>query len=167
MQNKQTSLLWLLLVVQGLCATFFLVDAVMDWTGGEAPGFRHLHQFEMVLALALIGGLMATISLIQTQRAREKQMQRQIAVASGAFADVIDRQFDEWRLSAAERDVAMLSIKGLSVAEIAALRQTKEGTIKAQSAAIYKKAGVSGRLQLLSFFVEELLSDALLDRTGT
>ncbi|MCL6285695.1 LuxR C-terminal-related transcriptional regulator [Ruegeria sp. 2012CJ41-6] len=166
MRISQSSLLWLLLVVQGACATFFLADAVMDWTGHDALGFRHLHRFEMFLALALIGGLAATIALIRAQGARARQMRRQIDVASGAFAEVITRQFDEWRLSAAERDVAMLSIKGLSVAEIAALRQTKEGTIKAQSAAVYKKAGVSGRLQLLSYFVEELLSDPLLDRSA-
>ncbi|MEX0349456.1 MAG: helix-turn-helix transcriptional regulator [Paracoccaceae bacterium] len=164
MQLSNTSLLWFLLVVQGLCATFFLADAVIDWTGGEAAGFRHLHSFEMVLALALIGGLAATVALIRAQGARERQMRRQIEVASGAFAEVIARQFSEWGLSAAERDVALMSIKGLSVAEIAALRQTKEGTIKAQSASVYKKAGVSGRLQLLSYFVEELLSDPLLDQ---
>ena len=44
-------------------------------------------------------------------------------------------------LSPAERDVALFQIKGLSVAEIAALRGTSEGTVKAQAAAIVR--GVS------------------------
>ena len=84
-------------------------------------------------------------------------------MASGAFARVIEEHFDTWGLSASERDVAMLAIKGLSIAEIAALRNTKEGTVKAQNAAVYRKAGVSGRLQLLSLFIEELLAEPLVD----
>ncbi|WP_226689106.1 helix-turn-helix transcriptional regulator [Ruegeria arenilitoris] len=163
MKLSQTSLLWLLLVVQALCAAFFLTDAILDWTGGESAGFRHLHGFELVLSLALMGGLAATITLIRTQNRRVREMQRQLGVAQGAFAQIIDNQFSEWQLSDAERDVALLSIKGLSIAEIAELRQTKEGTIKAQSAAIYRKADVTGRLQLLSFFVEELLTAPLMN----
>ncbi|CUK07374.1 Bacterial regulatory proteins, luxR family [Ruegeria denitrificans] len=162
MKISQTSLLWLLLVVQALCAAFFMTDAALDWTGKESAGFRHLHAFELVLALALVGGLIATIALIRAQTRRVQGMQRQLHVAQGAFAQIIESQFAEWQLSKAERDVALLSIKGLSIAEIAALRQTKEGTIKAQSAAVYRKAGVSGRLQLLSFFVDELLSEPLI-----
>ncbi|WP_170762828.1 helix-turn-helix transcriptional regulator [Ruegeria lacuscaerulensis] len=165
MKPSQTSLLWLLLVVQAVCAAFFLTDAAMDWTGGESAGFRHLHGFELVLSLALIGGLAATVTLIRTQNRRVHDMQRQLGVAQGAFAQIIETQFRDWHLSDAERDVAMLTIKGLPIAEIARLRQTKEGTIKAQSAAIYRKAGVSGRLQLLSFFVEELLSEPLLNNS--
>ncbi|WP_171133614.1 MULTISPECIES: LuxR C-terminal-related transcriptional regulator [unclassified Ruegeria] len=161
MKISQTSLLWLLLVVQAVCATFFLTDAAMDWTGGESPGFRHLHGFELFLSLALIAGLMATVTLIREQAKRVRDLQRQLGVAQGAFAQIIEAQFTEWKLSNAERDVAMLSLKGLSIAEIAHLRQTKEGTIKAQSAAVYRKAGVTGRLQLLSFFVEELLPDTV------
>jgi len=45
-----------------------------------------------------------------------------------------------------------LAIKGLSIAEIAAVRQTRDGTIKAQCTAIYRKAGVTGRPQLISLF---------------
>jgi len=44
--------------------------------------------------------------------------------------------------------------------EIARLRDTSEGTVKAQSNAIYRKAGVSGRYQLLSLFVDELMIEA-------
>lgn len=162
MKISQTSLLWLLLVVQALCAAFFMTDAALDWTGGESAGFRHLHAFELVLALALVGGLTATIALIRSQVRRVYDLQRQLHIAQGAFARIIEHQFDEWQLSDAERDVAMLSIKGLTIAEMAELRQTKEGTIKAQCAAVYRKAGVSGRLQLLSYFVEELLSEPLI-----
>ena len=46
-----------------------------------------------------------------------------------------------------------------SIAEIAALRETKDGTIKAQSNAIYRKSGVAGRAQLVSLFIEELMAE--------
>jgi DNA-binding NarL/FixJ family response regulator len=53
--------------------------------------------------------------------------------------------------------VALFAIKGLSTPEIAQLRQTSEGTVKAQTAAIYRKAGVTGRPQLLSLFIEDMM----------
>ena len=56
--------------------------------------------------------------------------------------------------------MAWFTIKGLSIAEIARLRGTSEGTVKAHSNAIYRKAGVSGRTQLLSLFIEDLMEPA-------
>lgn len=41
------------------------------------------------------------------------------------------------------------------------MRDTSEGTVKAQTYAIYRKAGVAGRPQLLSLFIEDLMQDAL------
>lgn len=73
--------------------------------------------------------------------------------------DLLDERFSEWGLTKAEADVALFAIKGLSTAEIAGLRQTSEGTVKAQTNAIYRKAGVSGRSQLLSLFIEDLMRD--------
>jgi len=84
-----------------------------------------------------------------------------LRLASGAFMEVLDERFAEWGLTPSERDVALFAIKGMSTGEIAALRSTSEGTVKAQTNAIYRKAGVSGRPQLLSLFIEELLGDGL------
>ena len=51
------------------------------------------------------------------------------------------------------------AIKGMSTQEIAGLRGVSEGTIKAQTNAIYRKAGISGRAQLLSLFIEDMIAD--------
>ena len=75
--------------------------------------------------------------------------------------DVLHERFADWGLTPAEKDVALFSIKGLSTADIANLRNTSEGTVKAQTNAIYRKAGVSGRPQLLSLFIDELMTDPL------
>jgi hypothetical protein len=55
--------------------------------------------------------------------------------------------------------VALFAIKGMSTAEISVLRTTSEGTVKAQTNAIYRKAGVSGRSQLLSLFIDDLMRE--------
>jgi DNA-binding CsgD family transcriptional regulator len=73
--------------------------------------------------------------------------------------DLLEERFGEWALTPPERDVALFAIKGMSTAEIAMLRMTSEGTVKAQTNAIYRKAGVSGRPQLLSLFIDDLMRD--------
>ena len=77
--------------------------------------------------------------------------------------DLLEERFGDWGLTPAERDVALFAIKGMSTSEIAALRDVSEGTIKAQTNAIYRKADVAGRPQLLSLFIDDLMSDALRD----
>ena len=69
----------------------------------------------------------------------------------------IDGQFERWQLTVAERDVALLMLKGLSHREIAIARDTSERTIRQQAQAIYAKANLSGRAALSAFFLEDLL----------
>jgi DNA-binding CsgD family transcriptional regulator len=64
----------------------------------------------------------------------------------------IDAQFGRWGLSSAEREVALLLLKGLAHKEIAEVRQTSEKTVRQQSLAVYRKAGLSGRAELSAFF---------------
>jgi len=69
----------------------------------------------------------------------------------------IDAQFERWQLTAAEREIALLMLKGLSHREIAIARDTSERTIRQQAQAIYSKANLSGRAALSAFFLEDLL----------
>jgi len=102
----------------------------------------------------VVGGLMLRRALRQRHRAEER-----LRRASGAFMGILQERFDEWGLTASEKDVALFAVKGLSTAEIGALRSTSEGTVKAQTNAIYRKAGVTGRSQLLSLFIDDLMRD--------
>jgi DNA-binding CsgD family transcriptional regulator len=70
---------------------------------------------------------------------------------------LIDRQFADWALSAAEREIGLLLLKGLSLKGIADVRKTSERTVRQQALAIYRKAGVAGRAELSAFFLEDLL----------
>jgi DNA-binding CsgD family transcriptional regulator len=69
----------------------------------------------------------------------------------------ISLQMDQWQLSAAEKEVAFLLLKGLSLKEIAVARRTTEKTARVQSSAVYLKSGLGGRSELSAFFLEDLL----------
>jgi len=69
----------------------------------------------------------------------------------------IERQFVRWGLSAAESEVALFLLKGLSHKEIANLRRTSERTVREQARAVYRKSGLTGRPSLSAFFLEDLL----------
>jgi DNA-binding CsgD family transcriptional regulator len=151
-----------LLVVQVVAISFFLVDVMADLFGwfGVINGLGH-NVIELVAVVALILGTALTVIEFRKVLTRQRRVEAQLRVASGAFLELLEEHFDAWVLTPSERDVARMAIKGLSIAEIAGVRQTKEGTIKAQCNAIYSKAGVTGRQQLLSLFIEELMADRL------
>ena len=69
----------------------------------------------------------------------------------------IDRQLEGWGLTAAEKEVALLLLKGLSHKEIADVRGVNENTVRQQARALYRKAGLDGRHDLAAFFLEDLL----------
>jgi len=73
------------------------------------------------------------------------------------LAQAIDEQFERWHLSPAEKEVALLLLKGLSHKEVADVRSVAEATARQQARAVYKKAGLSGRSDLSAFFLEDLL----------
>lgn len=76
------------------------------------------------------------------------------------LAKAIDLQLSKWSLTVAEKEVAFLLLKGLSLKEVAEVRNTTEKTARVQSMAIYSKAGISGRSELSAFFLEDLLLPA-------
>jgi DNA-binding CsgD family transcriptional regulator len=146
--------------LQFACALYFLGDIL-----SELPEFRTdpLHPALEGLAVGVfwVGSVWGTRQLAAVLR-RTQRLEEGMRAATGAFLDLLEENFARWGLTPSERDVALLAIKGLSIAEIAQIRATREGTIKAQCAAIYRKAGVSGRAQLLSLFIEDLMAGVVL-----
>lgn len=72
-------------------------------------------------------------------------------------AGEIDRQFDIWGLSPAEKEIGLLMLKGLSFKEAAEIRNASERTVRQQAQDIYRKASVAGRNEFAAWFLEELL----------
>ncbi len=150
-----------LLAVQVLCTVFFVAD-ILSSTLNVLPGplTWELREFlEITAAVGLVIGLSLGIVLFRRMLHERDQAQERLRRASGAFMVLLEERFGEWALTPAERDVALFAIKGMSTAEIATLRATSEGTVKAQTNAIYRKAGVTGRSQLLSVFIDDLMRD--------
>jgi hypothetical protein len=67
---------------------------------------------------------------------RHEEIEQLLRSAQGEFFEMLNLQYDRWQLSAAERDVALLTVKGLSVSEIADLPSTSLGTITSQNNSI-------------------------------
>ena len=150
-----------ILVVQALCAFFFVSDILSSFIGLQtAPISWEMRELlEIFAAFGLILGVVLGALLLRRALRDRNAAEEQLRRASGAFMDLLRERFEEWGLTPSERDVALFAIKGMSTAEIATLRSTSEGTVKAQTNAIYRKAGVSGRSQLLSLFIEDLMRD--------
>nr|WP_254899043.1 helix-turn-helix transcriptional regulator [Thalassococcus arenae] len=151
-----------LLAVQLACAFFFVYDIAFSVLGLRTqPLSWALYELvELGAAAGLVLGVVTTSMMLRRSLRARDRAEQSLRAASGAFLDVLEERFDDWGLTPAERDVALFAVKGLSIAEIAALRSTSEGTVKAQTNAIYRKAGVSGRPQLLSLFIDDLMDAA-------
>jgi DNA-binding CsgD family transcriptional regulator len=117
------------------------------------------HQLVLVLRRAraaeeeahqLAKQLDATRAEASQWRSEARDLMRGLAVA-------LDQQFVRWHLSPAEKEVALLLLKGLSHKDIAQIRSVSEATARQQARAIYKKGGLSGRHDLAAFFLEDLM----------
>lgn len=160
---RKTWLFGVVLVLQAVCAIFFVSDILLSALGVpvDPVPWRFRELMELGAALGLLSGLGLAAMLLRASLMRTRAVEQALRVASGAFMELIDERFNGWGLTPAERDVALFALKGFSIAEIAQLRDTSEGTVKAQTNAIYRKAGVSGRPQLLGLFVEDLMGAAV------
>ncbi|TXI03403.1 MAG: LuxR family transcriptional regulator [Pseudorhodobacter sp.] len=155
---------WVLLFVlfvQVISAVFFVADIASSYvTLWSAPLPWEVREYlELLAAFGLTIGVVFGIWALRRAMRERNLAQERLRRASGAFMNLLEERFAEWGLTPAEKDVALFAIKGLATPDIAALRATSEGTVKAQTNAIYRKAGVTGRSQLLSLFIEDLMRD--------
>lgn len=145
-------------LLQGLSAFFFVAQIVSSIVGYDPLNWNVVELIEIGAAIGLMLGVVLGWIALRRTVARNLAVEDQLRLASGAFMEVLGERFSKWQLTPAERDVALFAIKGMSTQEIAALRGVSEGTIKAQTNAIYRKANVTGRTQLLSLFIDDLLA---------
>jgi DNA-binding CsgD family transcriptional regulator len=153
--GRRRAALSVILAVQVLAGVFFLGDVIADAMADG--GSTHLY-LEALVAVALCGGLAVSAAALKAAHEQIRSQEQALAVAAGALHDVVQAQFEAWGLTAAERDVGMLALKGLDVGDIAALRGAASGTVRAQLSRVYTKAGVTGRAQFVALFVEDLLA---------
>ena len=69
----------------------------------------------------------------------------------------IGAQFGAWGLTPAEREVALMLLKGYGHKQIAALTGRSERTARQHAGVVYEKAGLGGRAELSAFFLQDLM----------
>jgi DNA-binding CsgD family transcriptional regulator len=146
-----------------------LTDMIYDKSDGV--GWGHL----IIEMLVVLGGLAVILCLwwhtLVLSANQRSQLQKNLMNTSADLEQwkarsekllaglgyAIEQQFNAWKLTEAEKEVGLLLLKGLSVKEIAVIRETAEKTVRHQAAAVYGKGGVEGRRELSAFFLEDLL----------
>lgn len=159
---------WFLLLTLFLIALIVAVDLINDNSEGILMWHVAIEGSAGVLALTGVFYMLKQsfrlkralhkerkLSSELEQEAQEWKAQSKLYISG--LSTLIDSQLTIWGLTPAEREVAFLLLKGLSLKEIAHLRETTEKTARVQSMAIYAKAGLTGRSQLSAFFLEDLL----------
>lgn len=153
----------LLMVVVGGVADLILDDPER-WLSAHVILEVGLISASMVSLVYLWRGWWRTTrALEQTRRDLERRSEERdrwresARVALEGLGEAIDRQFDAWGLTPAERDVALLLLKGYSHKRVAKATGRSERTVRQHAVSAYGKAGVAGRAELAAFFLEDLM----------
>ena len=160
----------------GFAAILLGITALLAWDLATDRLLRSVSTAHLLVeGLAALGALGAAAWVLSTLRGHRKEVQRlqgdlarsraeaerwrsETSELLQGLSHAIDHQFDRWDLSPAEREVALLLLKGLSTRDIADLRQTREATVRQQAQGVYRKAQLEGRAELAAFFLEDLLA---------
>jgi DNA-binding CsgD family transcriptional regulator len=156
--DRRAAATTVVVALQALAAMFFLVDLAGD-VAAEGWG-THL-AIEGLAAVALLIAVVMGALQIRALLAMARRDEAAVAVAKGALGDLIQLRFVQWQLTAAEADVALFALKGCDISEIAALRGAAAGTVRAQLARIYAKAGVTSHTALVATFIDELMDRSM------
>lgn len=158
----------LIAVLLGSIVLLKLVDVIAD-TELALP-FWHLAQ-EWALLLLSLAGCIYLIVDIRRRTSTQQELAQSLSLSEERLAMLseelrearhrhgvaIRSQFAAWQLTVSEQEVAMLILKGLSLREIAGLRDTREKTVRQQASNIYTKSGLEGRHALAAWFLEDML----------
>lgn len=165
----------LLLVASGLIAVLIGWDVLSDYSSGVKLMHLIVELALLLLAASMFGYILARMlrgrrelkqlhRRLDTARAESRRWRSRYQSTIRGLSEAIEEQFGLWQLSAAEAQVALLLLKGLSFKEIAAARHTSERTVREQARAAYRKAGLGGRSELAAFFLEDLLLPGARDK---
>lgn len=152
--------------LMGVCAAFFVWDVSVDIYGHISTGTSYTNPqivhtiFELVVVVGLGYGIYSVWMFRRLMAEMAQSQEDTITLLRGSFDKVIHQRFEDWSLTAAERDITIYILKGMSSADIAMARGVSLGTIKNQTTAVFRKIGVSSRNELMSVFMDEFLDGA-------
>lgn len=144
------------------------IDLVLD-SPRQWPSFHAIYELvvataSLVTATALwMAWARAERSVATMRRSLEERSAQRDAWQARAhqalegLSRAIAEQFEKWRLTPTEREIAIELLKGHSHKEIAADTGRSERTVRQHAVVIYQKAGLGGRAELGAFFLEGLI----------
>ncbi len=143
------------------------LDLYTDLAHGATDSHILKETFILLLSAALIIWILYEQNLQSVEIEKLKQELEQhdmnqngvsdyVQGARKQLSEVIARQFTDWNMTASEKEVGWLLLKGLSLKEVSAIRDTLEKTVRQQASSIYKKAGLNGRHAFAAWFIEDL-----------
>ncbi|HEU5209629.1 MAG TPA: helix-turn-helix transcriptional regulator [Longimicrobiales bacterium] len=94
---------------------------------------------------------------LEARKAERDEWRENAQKALQGLGLAIHKQFDAWGLTPAEREVALLLLKGYSHKHVASATGRSERTARQHAAAVYQKAGLGSRAELAAYFLEDLL----------
>lgn len=144
------------------------IDLVMDrpesWLSFHVIFETLMIAGAMVLATTLwLGWWRSAQSVEELRRSLEERKEERDAWRASAehalegMGRAIDQQFEAWGLTRAEREVALLLLKGHSHKAVAKHTGRSPQTVRQHAAAVYRKGDLSGRAELSAFFLEDLM----------
>jgi DNA-binding CsgD family transcriptional regulator len=148
-------------ILFAIAVLLIAIDLYIDFV--EGVGLFHLIAELFVFGVAIAGTVIMWRQYDRTrsdlagalvEAAHWKNESKELIQGLGV---AIEHQFERWNLTAAEADVGLLLLKGLSHKEIANIRNTSERTVREQARTLYRKSGLAGRSSLSAFFLEDLL----------
>jgi DNA-binding CsgD family transcriptional regulator len=167
---------WLLVLVgAGAYVLLMTLEVVTEQDDVSLPDFL-VDAFGTLLLIASSVGVALLVQRMQSQHEEKMDLIRDLEIARiegdgwrskvqshlAGLRGEMDRQFQDWTLTGAEREVGLLILKGLSHKEIASLRATTEATVRQQAQSIYRKAKLPGKTAFSAYFLEDLLTPEMM-----
>lgn len=169
--------LWIALLL-AMIVVLKLIDVIADM-GLDLPP-THLAQEWVLLLLSAFGcvylisdtrrrtrAMTALAENLSLSDAKLAKLSSQLRDARSAYSRSIRAQFEAWGLTRSEQEIALLLLKGLSLQEIAVVRDTREKTVRQHASNIYGKAGLDGRHALAAWFLEDFIWEGPQASEGT
>lgn len=156
LENLSTYKHYLPAIILSAASTFFLYDIISDIIKGDESTLHLIIEGFIFFATSLV--LTHEVLRVMQLRKDLSKEQDKVSRLSGELSKVIQKDFETWKLSEGEKEVAILLIKGLSMNEIGELRGVKEKTVRQQATSIYAKSKYSNRHELAAKFIEDLLN---------
>ena len=135
---------------------FFVQDVIDDFMSTQLLGMHFYLEMFFVLALTYL--ITVHIREIYYIKSKLSKVNDELTVLKNGLSKAVKDQFNVWKLTKAETEVAWLVVKGLSFSKIAELRGVSEKTIHQQISNVYRKSKTKNRHEFVTGFLEDFIN---------